>query len=413
MVTRAPIVVIGGGTAGCTVVSHLAAQTTRDIVLVEPGAMVRTDENPRFYDALEANGVTRERDVVIAQGRCGTYREARALGGGSAINGMLLTGEEPLHLRGLTRMATTADCGMMGQVLLHAGGEFSRLWWNRGRWNPGRAVNHLIEEGRIRMVSGEVEVLSFQQDQVASVVTSDSEIATSHVVLCAGAIATPALLLRSGCGDKNSTIGVGLQNHPCISVPFDLGESTAARFDASVMYRFATMCSDEISMFAFERASTNDEQLGVVTVALMTPQSRGAVTMRNGECSVDFNVLDVESDRQSLTEGVEALVAMLGEGELPGGVHIAEASPQHFSLHKFAESSADTRAELLQAHVDVLSHATSSCAQSVDERGAVLGFGGVTVADASVLPRTPNCTPAAPVTIEALRIARILGEELS
>jgi hypothetical protein len=31
--------------------------------------------------------------------------QARAMGGGSAVNGLLLTGDEPEHLHGLTRSA--------------------------------------------------------------------------------------------------------------------------------------------------------------------------------------------------------------------------------------------------------------------------------------------------------------------
>lgn len=408
-----PVVVIGGGTAGCTVVSHLAAQITRDIILVEPGYLAHTDDNPKFYEALSVHGVTRERDVSITSGRTGAYREARVLGGGSAINGMLLTAEEPAHLRGLTRMATDADCGVMGKFLLRAGGEFSRLWWNRGRWNPGRAVNHLVEEGRVRVVSEEATTLTFRGDRVTSVIVGDTEIVVSHVVMCAGAIATPDLLLSSGCGEKNPTIGKGLQNHPSISVPFRLDEPSTARFDASVVYRCVTSGDGEISFFAFERASEVECQLGVVTVALMNPQSRGAVTRIDNHGLVDFNVLATPRDRDCLTSGVEQLVSLLSRSEIVSGAHLAEASSGNFSIQDFSNSSAGERDSLVYRHVDVLAHATSSCAQSVDGRGALRGFEGVTVADASILSTIPNCTPAAPVTIEALRIARILGEEMS
>jgi len=222
MTTRPPVVVIGGGTAGSTVVSYLAAHTTHEIVLIEPGQLVASDDDSRFYDALSQVGVTREYEVIVSHGRVRPYREARALGGGSAVNGLLLTGEEPEHLRGLTRMATYDDCGAMGSMLLQAGGEFSRLWWNRGRWNPGRAVNHLVEEGRVRLMSQQAQSVQFSGNRVASVIVDNAEIDVQHVVLCAGAIESPALLLRSGCGISNPAIGRGLQNHPAIDIPFSL-----------------------------------------------------------------------------------------------------------------------------------------------------------------------------------------------
>lgn len=413
MNSRAPIVVVGGGTAGCTVVSHLAANTTRDIVLIEPGGVVTTDENSHFYEALSNEAVTRQRIVHISRERKGIYREAQALGGGSAVNGMLLTGDEPDHLRGLTRMATGADCGAMGEMLLNAGGEFSRLWWNRGRWNPGRAVRHLVEEGRIRIVASDCEDILFSDQRVQSVRTSNDEITASHVVLCAGAIATPDILLRSGCADINPSIGVGLQNHPVINVPFVLNRPSRARFDASVVYRSDVSPSGTITMFAFERASHIENQLGLIAIALMNPVSTGTVTRVDGTCDIDFNVLSASSDVQCLVGGVELFATILNNHPASGGVHLAEPAPTGFSLEGFLASSDSGRRELVLNHVDVLSHATSSCSLSVDRNGRLRGFEGLTLADASILPSVPNCTPAAPVTMEALRIARILGEELS
>ena len=59
-----------------------------------------------------------------------------------------------------------------------------------------------------------------------------------------------------------------------------------------------------------------------------------------------------------------------------------------------------------------VSHVSCSLSQSVDNHGRLRRLRGVVVADASVLPSVPHETPAAAVTIEALRIAQLLGEEL-
>ena len=413
MTSRAPVVVIGGGTAGSTVVSHLAANTTRDIVLIEPGHLVGTDDDSLFYNALSQPGVTRETDVFVTQGRNRSYREANALGGGSAINGMLLTGGEPDHLRGLTRMATSADCGVMGNMLLQAGGEFSRLWWNRGRWNPGRAVNHLVDEGRVRIISQHAVEIHFSDARVTSVVVENEEIEAGHLVLAAGAIATPALLLRSGCSAGNSEIGRGLQNHPVINIPFELSEPSHARFDASVIYRYGTPDLTEIMMFAFERASQMEDSLGVVAVALMTPDSVGEVDVVDGRVRVQFNCLDTHRDREGLVNGVERAVSLFVGRNQQDGIRLATPHTDNFSLINFQTQTADERREYVLEHVDILSHATSSMSQAVGQNGQLKGFSGVTVVDASILPRVPHETPAAPATMGALRIARILGKELS
>lgn len=410
---RAPIVVIGGGTAGSTVVAHLAAHTTKDIVLIEPGRMVATDDESRFHEALAQSGVSRDVEVAVSSIRTRTYRDANALGGGSAINGMLLTGAEPEHLRGLTRMATSTDCGVMGKMLLDAGGEFSRLWWNRGRWNPGRAVNHLVEEGRVRIVSAHADRVEFSGSQVTCVVVSNEEIEVGHLVVSAGAISTPALMLRSGCAVRNGAIGRGLQNHPVINVPFELAEPSHARFDASVIYRYGTRSSGEIMMFAFERASRVEEKLGVLAVAVMTPDSVGRVELVDGDIRVQFNCLTTSRDRDCLIDGLERASALFDNQRLANGIRLATPHSDNFSLSHFLSRPEKERQEYVWSHVDVLSHATSSMSQAVDQSGGLKGFAGVSIADASILPNVPSETPAGPVTMEALRIARILGKELS
>ena len=52
MTSQLPVVVIGGGTAGCTVVSTLAAMTTQPIVLIEPGSPSVHDDVSAFFTVL-------------------------------------------------------------------------------------------------------------------------------------------------------------------------------------------------------------------------------------------------------------------------------------------------------------------------------------------------------------------------
>ena len=96
MTTQLPIVVIGGGTAGCTVVSTLAAITTRTIVLIEPGPSSVHDDEAAFFTVLSDDSLSREVQTTLVDGGLDTpYVQAHVLGGGSAINGLLLTGDEP------------------------------------------------------------------------------------------------------------------------------------------------------------------------------------------------------------------------------------------------------------------------------------------------------------------------------
>jgi choline dehydrogenase-like flavoprotein len=369
------IVVVGGGTAGSTVVAHLAAATTREMVLLEPGSVSGADDVPGFFDVL-AGG-----DFWPLDG----YQQPRVLGGGSAVNGMILSGDPPAHLAGLTRIATEADMGPAAQALLAAGGRPARLWWNGGRWNPGRAVAHLVEEGRIEHRRAPAERIEVRDGRVAAVVTRDGDVECDVVVVCAGALLTPVVLLRSGLDRAAPTIGVGLQNHPTLAVVFHALAGTG-RFDASVVHDATTSNGRPVLTIAYERASAADADVGLLMSSLMAVESRGRVMLDDGEPRFDFGELSTPGDRVAHTEMAARLVDL--------------ADDCGFMVHGMPAPA-------------MVSHASSSCASAVDRRGRLTGVEGVTLADASVLASVPPETPAAAVTMEALRIATRLGEELT
>lgn len=397
-----PIVVVGAGTAGCTVVSYLASHTEYPIVAVEPGPMSRFDDVSRFMDVLTSD--------MIETTSIG-YVQARALGGGSAVNGMLLTGDEPEHLRGLTRMATDDDIGVVGQSLLLDGGRLSRLWWNGGRWNPGRAVAHLVEEGRVTIQPRNVTQLLHENGYISAVLCGEETISASAVVLCAGAIASPTILLQSGLGNINPKIGHGLQNHPTISASF-VHEPSDSDFDAAVIREWETNNGGLMMNVAYERMSSLESDKGLLSVSLMNPRSRGRVSADSiGHITPDFALLNDEFDVINMEQGLRDLVRLLRTGRYSSDVNsiVLEGTP----LGEVESLTSSQMKQWLFDHVQGVSHASSSCSEAVDEKGRVLGLENAWVADASVLAKVPSCTPAAPVTMEALRIAHHIGESLS
>ena len=369
-----PIVVVGGGTAGSTVVAHLSHSTERAIILLEPGAPSRADDEPRFFDVLDAA------DTWTLEG----YTQPRVLGGGSAVNGLVLSGDPPTHVAELTRLADEGDMGPASRALHGAGGRPARLWWNGGRWNPGRVVAHLVEEGRIEHRRVAAERIEVRDGRTASVVTLAGEITCDEVVVCAGAILTPALLLRSGLDRIAPHIGEGLQNHPTLALVFHAlaGEG---RFDAAVVHEARTSNGRPVLTTVYERASARDPDIGLLMSSLMEVESRGRVMLEDGRVVFDFAELSTPGDRVAHVE-MAAILDRLAE----------ECG---FIAHGMPAPA-------------MVSHAASSCSGSVDDRGRLLGVAGVRIADASVLRCVPPVTPAAPVTMEALRIATAMGEEL-
>lgn len=343
--------------------------------MVEPGGVSPNDDTPGFFDVIA------DADFWPLDG----YQQPRILGGGSAVNGMILSGDPPPHLEGLTRLATRDDMGPAAQALLGAGGRPARLWWNGGRWNPGRAVAHLVDEGRIEHRRVTAERLEIRHGRVSAVVTREGEIECDRAVLCAGALLTPVVLLRSGLDRVSPTIGVGLQNHPSLAVVFHALAGNG-RFDASVVHEATTSNGRRVLTIAYERASASDGDVGLLMSSLMEVESRGRVMLDDGEPVFDFGDLSTTGDRIAHTEMSARLVDLADECG--------------FMVYGLAAPA-------------MVSHATSSCASAVDSRGRVVGVQGVTIADASVLAQVPPETPAAAVTMEALRIATALGEELS
>jgi choline dehydrogenase-like flavoprotein len=397
-----PIIVVGAGTAGCTVVSYLAHNTAHPILVLEPGGY-GNDDDSRFLNLSDT-------DLLVATHD--GYVQARAMGGGSAVNGMLLTGEEPDHLRGLTRLAQQEDIGLVGEELIAVGGRFSRLWWNNGRWNPARALRHLIDGNRVSHLPRNATKLIHDKGRVIGVDCGDEFLQTAAVVLCAGAIVSPGILLESGLEKLNPAIGRGLQNHPTVTAQFSLTAPQSARFDAAVVREWSTASGGQMLNVAYERVAKNQDDEGALSVSLMNPMSRGRVELSlNKGLTADFRYLEAEEDMSHMVMGVRDLVALLTDGNFSGVPEsiTVEGRP----IDELRGSDDAELARWLHQSVTGVSHASSSCAQAVDSLGRVQGVENCWIADASVLPRVPSVTPAAPVTMEAVRIARNIGESLS
>ena len=413
MTSQLPIVVIGGGTAGCTVVSALAAMTTQPIVLVEPGASSPHDDESRFFDVLADEALSRDVQTTLVDGGDDKpYVQAQALGGGSAINGLLLTGEEPSFLRGLTRMATEADCGQVGSALLAENGRYSRLWWNGGRWNPGRAVQHLVEEGRVTVIAESATYLEHAQRVVTVAHTTNEAIEGSLFVMCAGALATPALLLHSSLERAVSGIGDGLQNHPTITFTVQLKNQSSHRFDATAVRESLSSSGAQLLTVAYERTNAADAMNGLLSTSLMDPESRGGVWRSSTAMQNDFNMLATIRDRVAMREAVRELISTAMSASFAAISERVLVDSEGTTVEALDVMKNADLDEWISSHLAVVSHATSSCREIVEADGKVRGVGNLYIADSSILHSVPTCSPAGPVVMEAARIGKAIGEML-
>ncbi|MBM3598541.1 MAG: hypothetical protein FJX35_10030 [Alphaproteobacteria bacterium] len=158
-----------------------------------------------------------------------------------------------------------------------------------------------------------------------------------EIIVCAGALHSPALLMRSGIGPAadlqaagivvvNDRPGVGrnLQEHPSVTVAAFLPRSAAqpaamrAHAHLSLRYSSAAAGTDPLDMYLVIANKTSWHALGLrlgyIAVLVQQPFSRGTVRLRPsdpfGEPAVDFNFLADERDVDRLAEGIRRSVKL-------------------------------------------------------------------------------------------------------
>ena len=233
------------------------------------------------------------------------------------------------------------------------------------------------------------------------------EIEAGSVVVCAGTIHSPALLLRSGIGaDGSLPVGRNLIEHPMVPVLFALDERGRMRDGDRIVSSIVRYSSGlagagqadmQILTLAVAGAGPELAGLGMVTAAAMQVFSRGRVSLRSDDPHedplVEFDMLSDERDRIRLRDGFTRLRAL---AEHPAVRSVSEAAlAGEQPLDAVGEDAVDA---YLDAAVTNYVHSVGTCrmgapgdpAAVVDLECRVLGYDGLRVVDASVMPDIPR-----------------------
>jgi choline dehydrogenase len=224
--------------------------------------------------------------------------------------------------------------------------------------------------------------------------------AQREVVVCAGAIGTPTLLMLSGVGPAADLrahgipvvvdlpgVGASLQDHLKLSVRWK-GKTTLP--GSSVVAGLFTSSSREAGdlQVIVGRGLDQVDDFVTITVSHLKPRSRGAVTLAAADplaapC-IRVNYLSEPHDVDVLIEGV-ALARRFGESRAYDHLRAEEIEPgvSIRDLAQFARQKADS-----------IYHAAGTCRMGpasdreavVDADLRVYGIDGVRVADASIMP---------------------------
>jgi choline dehydrogenase len=260
---------------------------------------------------------------------------------------------------------------------------------------------------------------------------------TREVILCAGAIGSPQLLLLSGIGPAGHLrslglrvvrdlpgVGENLQDHPRVPVTYEsrkpLALDDAERERALRDYardRTGPHSSTGVGAGAFVRTSSDEDGPDVLIVptanpaasawslhlALMRPRSRGSLRLRSREPDapplIRASYLSDERDLDVLLRGI-AIARRLAEQAA-----LAEYRGRELSPGRGVERDEDLR-RYVRENATTFFHPVGTCRMGADPRAVVdhelrvHGVSGLRVVDASVMPvLVAGATQAATVMI--------------
>lgn len=490
-------IIVGGGSAGIALATRLTEDEDRRVLLIEAGPdhpSIDGDDSlagqMQFAHTLTHWGV----DATFVPGSALNYPQGRRMGGGSGVNGAFAVrgvaddyvrwqaagGEDwawPHLQRALDRLESDPLHGTSGPIpiarwtedeLLPVQQSFRAALTGHGiPWvddlnAPGASGIGVMPMNRRdgQRMSTALTYLPLARDRKNLTLWTDTEVTRivlesgravgvelggevvrgERTILCAGALQSPTLLMRSGigpvahladvgidCAVDLSGVGGNLQDHAGVGVFMipkgDLppaGEKVcqlAGRYSSAAGTSVDDMWLSLWAAWELDAFPEMGSLLGVPAVSTFVvgvhdPLSSGTVRLRSVDPQVrpevDFNMLSEPADVERLIDGLQLAI------ELATGPAFADA----YSGIGLLEPSAD-RATLegyVRATVTGWYHPTGTCRMGnspddgavVDGRLRVHGVDGLHVADASIMPSIPR----APTNLSSVAIGERAAELL-
>jgi 5-(hydroxymethyl)furfural/furfural oxidase len=236
------------------------------------------------------------------------------------------------------------------------------------------------------------------------------EIAAHQVVVSAGAIHSPAILLRSGIGiDDGLAVGANLKDH-AMTAGFEIALKPAGRMVSPTgpvmtsLTRYTSGLADagpnDMQIMWFNGVGASEETcvgarvIGAVMCVFSTGQVRLQSQDAHDDPIVDFCMLSDERDRVRLRDCTRRIIDVLRHPA------ITEISDNIVALNTSIDDLDDDAAidGWLRRTVTDYVHAVGTCrmgqsgdpAAVVDTDCNVIGYTGLRVCDASVMPDLPK-----------------------
>jgi len=286
---------------------------------------------------------------------------------------------------------------------------------------------------KLHVKDGHVSALEFMVG--GELFTAD---AANEIILCAGAIATPKLLMLSGIGDAEDLKAVGiepvhhlpgvgknLQDHLILeSMIFEAHESLApftGNYTGSTIYWKSKpeLQASDLMLFACqvpvgmpqiaEKYGPFGENSFCFLPALVNIKSRGYVKLRDDH---PYTLLEIQGNLLTEQQDIDAMVKAV---ELCMDLAEQPAYKKYIKKWVAPQKRLTTREEILDFIRDAVTsyiHPVGTCRMGngpdavVSDKLLVHGLTGIRIADASIMPEVTSSNTQAPVLMIAEFAAR-------